>query len=122
MLNDKFLKIEGEMCGSRVISDLFKVGDRYLFVDIGWPYVDSNPFHWIGKLISDKDGKMIFQDDSFIEEEPEPRIFTITEIAKNDKEYKEVVRWKQGQKNNNITEDTAKAAVEKEFGIHVDIY
>jgi hypothetical protein len=50
MLTDKPLKIEGNACGTRIVDSLYKAGDFYYFLDIGWPESNSHPDHCIGKM------------------------------------------------------------------------
>ena len=127
-LCNKLLKIEGEACGTRIVSNLFKIGDNYIFLDIGWTGASSNPVHWIGKLISEDNGKMIFRDDSY-PDEPEPREYFVTEITKEDKDQfgslliDQANKWNQWETDNGIDENKAKDAIRKEFDLgNVDIY
>ena len=62
-LSDKLLKVDGETCGKRIISSIHKIGDWYAFLDIGWAGDDvgSNPFHRIGRMISEEPEKWVFE-------------------------------------------------------------
>ncbi|MCX5832783.1 MAG: uracil-DNA glycosylase family protein [Deltaproteobacteria bacterium] len=126
-LSDKPLKIVGEECGTRIVSELFKAGDRYVFFDIGWPDAALNPIHWIGKLVSEKDGVMVFQDDTHADIEPEPRTYTISPITTRDKYYNggsmldDVNEWRQWQKDNGYGEEQAKEVLQERMKGNVDI-
>lgn len=126
-LSDKPLKIESDICGTRIVANLFNVGDRYIFLDIGWTDASMNPFHWIGRLISVDKGKWVFQDDTYADEEPEPRVYTVTEITDKDKnDYGEFLLeqanfWKKYCKDKGFDEAAAKEAVRREFNLDVDM-
>lgn len=76
-LTDKPLKIEGEACGKRIVDSLYKSGDLYYFVDIGWAEPISHPVHCIGKMTGASSEEWEFTDDI-------DRVFYITPIEDAD--------------------------------------
>ena len=119
-LSDKPLKIEGEACGTRIVSGVYKIGDQYAFLDIGWSEMPgNNPFHYIGKLISEGKDKWEFED-------KRKETFVITPLTDKDKPYggdmlADAVAWKKFMDDNGITEEKAIQTIREAEGIPEDV-
>lgn len=86
---DTFYKIQGDCCGTRIIAALYKIGDKYLFFDVGWLEASLNPLHWIGIKIKENKYEIIFRDD-----ESGARTFMVSPIVQADGPMLEdAIRW-----------------------------
>jgi len=74
------LKVEGELCGKRIIDSLYKSGEEYYFLDIGWVNSPSHPDHGLGKLIKEENDKWTFQDE-------DGELFVVSPINDSDRAY-----------------------------------
>lgn len=71
------LKIQGKLSGTRIVDSLYKAGDEYYFLDIGWKDAATHPCHYIGKLVKETDDSATFKGE-------DEEVFVITEIEDED--------------------------------------
>lgn len=126
-LSDKLLKIDGETSGRRIVSSIHKIGDQYAFLDIGWAENDIsfNPFHWIGKMISEGPEEWVF-------ENGRKERFIVTPIVHDDTHWSDekgsmladARKWQKVLEDRGITEAMINARIRamEEIPADVDIY
>lgn len=94
-LSGKYLKINSQVSGERIVAGLFETPKGYYFFDVGWPSPGQHPCHFIGEIDKDNDEVCEFTDGA--------NRFIVQEIQRNDPLYKDAKDWHEYAISNDFT-------------------
>jgi len=109
VLSKKYLKIDGNVCGSRVVAGIFKTPGGFVFFDVGWDYASLNPVHNIGQLVSERPGEWDFKN-------KEGDGFVITELKEDDPLMFDAKEWFSYAEKKGYTEEFMRKQTAFGFG------